>query len=85
MAMRELIFQCWPRIVEVWWHEFLRAVVGLWLSLSEEDQSATQELRDDAEGLMDLLLQIRGRSEAREDLSVIEEEYENLKGLVQAV
>ncbi len=60
-------------------------MVGLWLSLSEEDQSATQELRDDAEGLMDLLLQIRGRSEAREDLSVIEEEYENLKGLVQAV
>ncbi|ERF74321.1 hypothetical protein EPUS_02008 [Endocarpon pusillum Z07020] len=82
MAMQELILQCWPRIGEVWWQECLRAVVGLWLLLSEEDQSNTQELRDDAKGLIDLLLRIRGRLEARKELSLLEEEYENLKGLV---
>lgn len=82
MALQELILQCWPRIVAIWWQECLRAVVGLWLLLSEEDQSNTQELRDDAKGLIDLLLRIRGRLEARKELSLLEEEHENLKGLV---
>lgn len=83
-AMRELILQCWPRIAEVWWEECSRSVVGLWLLLSEEDNSVTQELKASAKGLMDLLLQVRGQSETGKDLYLLQAEYEQLEGLVSA-
>ena len=81
-AMRELILQCWPRIAEVWWEECLRAVIGFWFLLSEDDSSVAQIMRDDAKGLMNLLLQVKGQSETRRDLSLLEAIYGEVEGLV---
>jgi tRNA nucleotidyltransferase (CCA-adding enzyme) len=82
IALRELILQCWPRIAELWWEESSRSVVGLWLLLSEEEQSTTRELKDSAKGLMDMLLQVRMKSETSKDLHLLQEEYEQLEGLI---
>jgi tRNA nucleotidyltransferase (CCA-adding enzyme) len=83
LALRELILQCWPRIAGVWWEECLRSVVGLWLLLSEEDAKSTiQELKDSAKGLMDMLLQVKVKSETGKKLYLLQEGYEQLEGLV---
>jgi len=82
LALRELIFQCWPRIAEIWWEECLRCVVGLWLLLYDEEQSTIQELKDSAKGLMDMLLQVKLKSETGKELYLLREGYEQLEGLV---
>lgn len=81
VAMRQLILQCWPRIAEVWWEECSRAIIGLWLLLSEEDEDLTRELRNDAKGVMELLFQVEGPSERRENLSSLQGDYGELEEL----
>lgn len=80
-ALRQLILQCWPRIAEVWWGECTRAIVGLWLSLSDEDDSTTKQLKDDAKGVMDILVQLKGQAVAEKDLQLLQAEYNQLEGL----
>jgi tRNA nucleotidyltransferase (CCA-adding enzyme) len=80
-AMRQLIIQCWPRISALWWEECTRATVGLWLLLIEEDDGMTQQLQDDAKGLMDLLVQVKGQEAARKELNLLQAEYGQLEEL----
>jgi tRNA nucleotidyltransferase (CCA-adding enzyme) len=82
LALRELILQCWPRIAEMWWEECLRSVVGLWLLLSDEEGSMVQQLKNSAKGLVDILLQVKTKSEMGEELDLLYEGYEQLEGLV---
>lgn len=81
-ALRELILQCWPRIAEVWWEECLRATVGLWLVANEEDDDEMAPLKDDARGLMDLLVQVKGQAEAQKDFDLLKAEYPPLEELI---
>lgn len=81
-VMRELILQCWPRIAEAWWEECLRATIGLWLLLSEEGGTTIQNLKDDARGLMDLLLQLKREPETRNDLDRLRAECQQLEELI---
>jgi Tti2 family len=81
-AMRQLILHCWPRIAEVWWEECARTIIGLWLVLSNEDDSTLKTLREDTKGLMDLLWQVRGQAQVRKDLCLSQAEYCQLEGLV---
>lgn len=81
-AMRELILQCWPRIAEVWWEECLRATIGLWLLLYGHDDSTAAQLKDDAKGLMDLLVQVKGQAAAEKALHLLQAECEQLEGLI---
>lgn len=84
-ALRQLILQCWPRIEEVWWEECLRATIGLWLLLEEEEEEeedTKKELKHDARGLMQLLVQVKGPPEAQKALDLLKAESEQLKGLL---
>ena len=81
-TLRQLILQCWPRIEEAWWEECFRATIGLWFLLSDEDDITTNDLKDDARALMQLLKQLQSPPEAQKGLHLLLVECEELEGLV---
>jgi Tti2 family len=83
-TMRQLILQCWPRIADVWWEECVRATIGLWLILSEEDGAIVEKLKEETRDLMHLLVQLKGAQEAQKMLSPLVEEYDQLAELISA-
>lgn len=71
-GLTQLILQCWPRIEEVWWDECCRATIGLWLSVSEEDDATASELKHDARALMQLLDQLKDPSKVQKNFRLLQ-------------
>lgn len=81
-TMRELLIHCRSRFAQIWWEECLRAIIGLWLLLCEEEDSLVQRLKAHTKELMTLLLQMRGQSETERDLNLLQAECQQLETLV---
>ena len=85
-CMEMLIKCCWPRVKEKWWGECLRAIVGCWVQIADDEADGkVQELRDMKDRLGDArrLLEVVVGEEFIDAKQKLVEEDEIVRGLFE--